>query len=82
MDTSKKSRPLTPPTPQEIRSARHSVGMTQEAASALLERGDRWWRALENGSRKISPIEWQVWRIRAGIDPPESITSAMPPSFF
>lgn len=62
-----------PVTPAQVAAAREKVGLTQAADAALIDRGDRVWRAYEAGSRELDPILWQVWRIRAGIDPPESI---------
>jgi predicted transcriptional regulator len=56
------------PTPAVIIATRESVGLTQEAAAALIDRSDRAWRAYEAGHRELDPILWQVWRIRAGLD--------------
>lgn len=63
------------PTPAQIRAARESVSLSQTAAAALIGRSLRVWQAYEAGDRGIDPIIWQVWRIRAGLDAPASITT-------
>lgn len=64
------------PKPEEIRAARKSVGMTQTAAGAVIGRSLRVWIAYEAGTRGVDPLLWQVWRIRVGLDTPESILAA------
>lgn len=61
------------PTPQQIRAARESLGLTQTQAAELIGRSLRVWQAYEAGSREIDPLMWTAWKIRAGLEPPQSI---------
>lgn len=64
------------PKPPEVRRTRESVGLSQTAAGALIGRSLRTWQAYETDGRDgrtIDPIIWQVWLIRAGLAPLDSI---------
>jgi len=63
------------PKPEEIKAARKKILMTQKEAAALIGVDISAWQRYEQttGGRKINPIIWRVWRIRAGLDSPESI---------
>ena len=61
------------PNPDTLREARHFVGLSQTAAAAVIGRSLRVWQAYEAGTRAIDPLLWRVWRIRVGLDAPESI---------
>ena len=61
------------PTPADIRAAREAAGLSQTAAAELIGRSLRVWQAYESGTRAVDPLLWRVWRIRVGLDTPESI---------
>lgn len=65
--------PMPSPSPTEIRIARETVRLSQTAAAALIGRSLRVWQAYEAGTRGMDPVLWQVWRIRAGLDPTDAI---------
>lgn len=57
----------------EIIASRESLGLTQTQAAALIDLKLRMWQRYEAGASFMSPLMWQVWRIRAGLDPPSHI---------
>jgi putative transcriptional regulator len=61
------------PAPADIRAAREAAGLSQTAAAELIGRSLRVWQAYESGTRAVDPLLWRVWRIRVGLDKPESI---------
>lgn len=61
--------------PADIIAARESLGLTQTQAAALIDLKLRMWQRYESGASVMSPLMWQVWRIRAGIDHPSRILS-------
>lgn len=52
------------PTPTEIRSARETVGLTQDQAAqlVLLGSGARWYE-YESGRRPIDPARWELFLV-------------------
>ncbi len=58
------------PTPEEIRTNRVFLGLTQAQAAALLHTVDRVWRQWESGKRKMHPAFWELFIIKA--TPPRS----------
>lgn len=64
-------RPTTPlrPTPDDVRAARLSAGLTQEAAAALVHASRRGWQDWESGARTIPSAEWELYLLYAGQHP-------------
>jgi DNA-binding transcriptional regulator YiaG len=52
------------PTPDEIRQARASAGLTQTEAAALIYCTLRAWQDWESGARRMHPAFWELWRIK------------------
>lgn len=69
------SAPLAPPTPLEVRAARATAGVTQEAASALIYQfSSANWRAYEAGRIKIHPSSWELFLLKTGQHPTLQLT--------
>lgn len=54
-----------PPSPEHIRAARESLGLSQSAAGALCFAALRTWQAWEGGERNMSPATWGWWLLRS-----------------
>jgi DNA-binding transcriptional regulator YiaG len=52
------------PTPDEIRDARTSAGLTQREAAALIYCTTRAWEDWEGGQRRMHPAFWELFRLR------------------
>jgi transcriptional regulator with XRE-family HTH domain len=60
---------LPAPTGDEIRAARETAGLTQEQAAELAMLGAQSrWAEYENGTRKIEPSRWALFKHLAGIE--------------
>ena len=59
---------MTPnPTPEEIKMARVTVGLTQEQAGAIVHSPSRRaWQNWERGESKIPMAEWELFLIKTG----------------
>jgi DNA-binding transcriptional regulator YiaG len=55
------------PTPDEIKTARKAAGLSQTAAAALVHSGLRTWQQWEEGSRRMSPAHWELFKIKVVI---------------
>ena len=55
------------PLPPEITAAREFVGLTREAAGALIFCGLRAWAEWEAGNRRMHPALWALWQHRVGL---------------
>lgn len=68
-----KRGPGSNPTPDEIKAARASVGLTQAQAGALIWYSERGWQTYESvpgpESRRMHPALWRLWKHLAGIEP-------------
>jgi DNA-binding XRE family transcriptional regulator len=64
------------PSPSDIRDARAAAGLTQTEAAAVIGYSLRGWQDLEAGLGRINSVLWAAWRIRVGLDAPESILTA------
>ena len=65
------ARAVASPSPQEVRAARESLGLTQGQAGALINYSARGWQNFEAAgaeNRRMPPIVWQAWRHLAGIE--------------
>lgn len=65
---SRRRRPAATPTPEQIRAARESAGLTQSQASALVHAGLRAWQKWEAGERRMHPAFWDLFRRRLAAD--------------
>lgn len=61
------------PAAAQIRDDRIAIGLTQTQAGAVIGYSLRGWQDIEAGKRRLHPLLWVAWRIRAGLDRPESI---------
>ena len=61
--------PAANPTPAEISAAREFIGLTQQEAADLLYLTLRAWQRYEAGERRMHPALWELFRIKAGLDP-------------
>jgi DNA-binding transcriptional regulator YiaG len=52
------------PTPEEIRSARESAGLTQAQAGKLVFSPYRTWQQWEAGERRMHAATWQLFRLK------------------
>ena len=48
-------------TPTEIKQARHSAGLTQQAAADLVGITIKAWQHYEYGIRNIPPLRWKLF---------------------
>lgn len=60
---------LKEPTPQEIKEARLSAGLTQTQAAELAMVKLRAWQRYEAGEYSPKPASWALFCARVGIDP-------------
>ena len=51
------------PTPQQIKEARTTAGLTQQAAADLVGVSIKSWQAYEGGWRNIRPATWQLFQL-------------------
>ena len=56
--------PAANPSPEQIRAARETLGLTQTEAGALIYVGLRAWQQYEAGDRRLHPGLWELWRIK------------------
>jgi hypothetical protein len=56
------------PTPEQIRAARESLGLTQTGAAAVIGHTLRGWQDWEGGRRRMHPVMWRAWLHLAGIE--------------
>jgi DNA-binding transcriptional regulator YiaG len=54
------------PDPAVIRDARKAAGLTQTQAGALIYCTLRAWQQWEDGSRRMHPAFWDLWRRKLG----------------
>jgi len=55
---------MTDPTPDQIRAARLSVGLTQAQAAKLIHASSyRTWQEWESGRRKMPQAKWEMWKM-------------------
>ncbi len=59
----------TPPTPAEVRAARHAASHTQVAAATTLYSHPRTWQDWESGRRTMSPAMLELYEIKTGRHP-------------
>lgn len=57
---------MTSPTPEQIRQARQSAGLTQSEAAKVVYATTRTWERWEAGDRKMSPATYEFFLIRTG----------------
>ena len=55
---------MTNPTPEEIRTARLSAGLTQRQAGEVIGAAERTWQDWERGARNMPPAKWELFRLR------------------
>lgn len=55
---------MTSPTPEEIRQARESAGLSQPAAAALIHSTRRTWQDWEAGIAKMHPGLWELFCLK------------------
>lgn len=53
------------PTPEQIRTARRNAAMTQGAAASLVYSTLNAWQKWEDGSRRMHPAIWELFKIKA-----------------
>ena len=58
--------PASNPLPDEIRRARESTGLTQQAAAAVIHASLRAWQQWEAGDRRMHPAFWELFKIKTG----------------
>jgi DNA-binding transcriptional regulator YiaG len=58
---SRRASPAANPTPDEIRAARASAGLTQTEAARLIYCTLRAWQDWEAGKRRMHPALWELW---------------------
>lgn len=56
------------PKAPEVKAVREEWGFTQVSAAALLGWGERGWQYLESGERKLTALQWKLWKHIAGIE--------------
>lgn len=56
----------TTPTPEEVRTARGAVGMTQTEAAATVHMSMRAWQQWEGGERSMPPGLFELFMIKTG----------------
>jgi putative transcriptional regulator len=54
------------PTPEQIRAARESAGLTQTEAASLIHGSMRAWQEYEAGNRRLHPGLWELFRMKVG----------------
>ena len=64
--------PASNPSPEDVRSARESAGLTQTQAAALVYASLRNWQQWEQGegassARRMHPAIWELFRIKTGV---------------
>lgn len=65
----RQKRDQTPqPTPEEIITARQSVGLTQGDAAAIVYTTDRHWSNWERGVSKMPRSSWRLFRLLTGLE--------------
>lgn len=52
------------PSPDEVKNARNSVGLSQQEAGALVYVGTRTWQKWEYGERKMHPAFWELFILK------------------
>ena len=52
------------PSPQEIRQARESAGLSQTGAAAIISSTLRTWQDWEAGKARMHPGLWELFRIK------------------
>jgi DNA-binding transcriptional regulator YiaG len=63
---SRASGPASNPTPEAIRAARASAGLSQTAAAALIYTTRDGWTKWEAGERRMHPGLWELFLLRIG----------------
>jgi len=58
--------PSRNPTPEEIRAARETAGLSQTAAGALVHTTCRTWQQWEAGDRRMHPAFFELFSIKVG----------------
>jgi DNA-binding transcriptional regulator YiaG len=53
------------PTPDQVKAARASTGLSQRAAATLVYRTARNWQQWEGGERKMCPALWELFGIKS-----------------
>jgi DNA (cytosine-5)-methyltransferase 1 len=60
------------PSPDEIRQARESAGLTQIEATRLIYCTLRAWQDWESGARRMHPALWELWRLKVQLRLPSA----------
>lgn len=55
---------MTSPTPEEIRAARLTAGLTVRQACEMVHASPRSWQNYEAGDRVMHPAIWELFRIK------------------
>lgn len=63
-----RAKQLKPPTASDIKEARSAIGLTQQAAAAIVHRADgSRWREWEGGKYKIDMAVWELFLVKTGL---------------
>lgn len=54
------------PRPEDVARARHSAGLTQSEAAALVHVGLRGWQKWEGGETRMPGAAWELFRVKLG----------------
>ncbi|WP_076908931.1 helix-turn-helix domain-containing protein [Burkholderia pseudomallei] len=69
----KAPNPAANPKPDEIRSLRESLGLTQSQAAAVVYSTLSAWQRWEQGERAMHPAMWELFRIKTGALPLDAL---------
>ena len=61
-----RDNPSRNPSPEEVKAARASAGITQEQAGAILHTTGRVWRQWESGDRRMHPAFRELFTLKTG----------------
>lgn len=69
---------MNTPSAAQIRSARHTSGLTQRGAAALVHlRAPQRWAEYENGARRIDLARWELFLLKTGLHERAQIINGM-----
>ncbi|MEG3641375.1 helix-turn-helix domain-containing protein [Magnetococcus sp. PR-3] len=69
---------LDTPTPEQIKQARKSAGLTQEGAAVLIHRKGRAWRKWEGQNHSMDLAIWELFLIKSNQLHLATYTNTMP----
>lgn len=74
---SRAAGPASNPSPEQVRAARETAGLTQTQAGQAVFGTLRTWQDWESGQRRMHPGLWTLFLLRTGQHPTATLSGAL-----